>query len=78
MSGSNQVREVRGVIRLAGKVYIITGGGKGIGAATALEFVRGAFVEIGDTDSAAMEQTARDIERVPSSICHPALQRPAY
>ncbi|QSO52733.1 SDR family oxidoreductase [Alicyclobacillus curvatus] len=51
-------------MRLAGKVCIITGGGKGIGAATALEFVReGAVVEIGDTDRAAMEQTAREIER---------------
>lgn len=51
-------------MRLAGKVCIITGGGKGIGAATALEFVReGALVEIGDTDGVAMEQTASEIER---------------
>lgn len=51
-------------MRLEGKVCLITGGGKGIGAATALEFVKeGAFVEIGDIDALASAQVAAEIQR---------------
>ncbi|HEX2131407.1 MAG TPA: SDR family oxidoreductase [Actinophytocola sp.] len=44
---------------LAGKVVVITGGGRGIGAATAQALVRhGASVAIGDLDLAVAEETA--------------------
>ncbi|MCT2582784.1 SDR family oxidoreductase [Actinophytocola gossypii] len=47
---------------LAGKVVVITGGGRGIGAATAEALVRhGAEVAIGDLDLAVAEETARRI-----------------
>jgi len=44
---------------LAGKVVVITGGGRGIGAATAARLAReGAVVAIGDLDEALAEKTA--------------------
>jgi NAD(P)-dependent dehydrogenase (short-subunit alcohol dehydrogenase family) len=44
---------------LAGKVVVVTGGGRGIGAATARALVaRGARVAIGDVDLEAAERTA--------------------
>lgn len=44
---------------LAGKVVVITGGGRGIGAATAEALVReGALVALGDLDLAVAEETA--------------------
>ncbi|MDQ0189516.1 glucose 1-dehydrogenase [Alicyclobacillus cycloheptanicus] len=50
-------------MRLQDKVCLITGGGKGIGAATAIAFAReGAWVEIGDVDTAAGQETAQAIE----------------
>ncbi|MDB5942054.1 MAG: short-chain dehydrogenase/reductase [Ramlibacter sp.] len=55
--------------RLAGKVALITGGGGGIGAATAAVFcAQGASVMLVDMDGAALERTARSIaERVPGA-----------
>jgi NAD(P)-dependent dehydrogenase (short-subunit alcohol dehydrogenase family) len=45
---------------LPGKVVLITGGGGGIGRATALAFARaGARLMLGDRDRAAAEETAR-------------------
>lgn len=49
-------------MRLKGKVCLITGGGKGIGAAAAIQFAKeGALVEIGDVDNDAMKETAEAI-----------------
>jgi NAD(P)-dependent dehydrogenase (short-subunit alcohol dehydrogenase family) len=46
----------------AGKVVVITGGGQGIGAATASALARlGARVVIGDLDQARAKNTARDL-----------------
>jgi 2-hydroxycyclohexanecarboxyl-CoA dehydrogenase len=55
--------------RLAGKVAVITGGGGGIGAATARLFCEnGAAVMLVDLDAAALERTAAAIhEHVPGS-----------
>jgi 3-oxoacyl-[acyl-carrier protein] reductase len=48
--------------RLAGKVAIITGAARGIGAATAQTFVQeGAFVVLGDVEAALGAQTAAEI-----------------
>lgn len=47
---------------LAGKIVVITGGGRGIGAATAAALAReGATVAIGDLDLGVAETTAADI-----------------
>ncbi|WP_329055550.1 SDR family oxidoreductase [Amycolatopsis sp. NBC_01488] len=48
---------------LAGKVVVITGGGQGIGAATASALARlGARVVIGDLDQVRAEKTAGDLD----------------
>jgi NAD(P)-dependent dehydrogenase (short-subunit alcohol dehydrogenase family) len=48
---------------LAGKVVVITGGGQGIGAATASALSRlGARVVIGDLDQVRAKNTARDLD----------------
>src|SRR6059036_1426632 len=47
---------------LAGKVVVVTGGGRGIGAATAAALVRrGARVAIGDVDLETAQQTAEQL-----------------
>ena len=51
-------------MRLAGKVSIITGAGRGIGRATAIKFAQeGAIVAACDIDEASAIETARLIER---------------
>lgn len=48
---------------------MITGGGKGIGAATAFAFAReGAYVEIGDIDVPSSQKTVKDIEQREQSV----------
>ncbi|MCF8565839.1 glucose 1-dehydrogenase [Alicyclobacillus tolerans] len=50
-------------MRLKDKVCLITGAGKGIGAATAVQFAReGAVVEIGDVDMDSAQLVVRQIE----------------
>ena len=50
-------------MRLAGKVAIITGAGRGIGQATAVKFAReGAVVAVCDVDEKTSSATARMIE----------------
>ncbi|MGY4710852.1 SDR family oxidoreductase [Mycolicibacterium sp. CBM1] len=49
-------------MNLSGRVVAVTGGARGIGAATASAFIRaGAKVAIGDVDIAAAERTAADL-----------------
>src|SRR5947208_3254517 len=56
-------------MRLAGKVAVITGGGSGIGRATAILFAReGARVVIGNRNVAAGEATVRQI-REDGGVC---------
>jgi NAD(P)-dependent dehydrogenase (short-subunit alcohol dehydrogenase family) len=51
-------------MRLVGKVAIITGGGRGIGQATAIKFAQeGARVAVCDIDEETAIDTARIIER---------------
>ena len=50
---------VKDLLDLSGKVAVVTGGGRGIGAETARALARcGARVAIGDLDLQAAEQTA--------------------
>jgi 2-hydroxycyclohexanecarboxyl-CoA dehydrogenase len=60
------------VNRLAGKVALVTGGGAGIGAATATLFCeQGARVVLVDRDAAALDRTATAIrERVHGAAVH--------
>lgn len=56
-------------MRLDGKVAVITGGGSGIGAATARAFVReGAKVVIADIDEKAGDAVARDLRDLGATI----------
>lgn len=51
-------------MRLKGKVSIITGGGRGIGQATALKFAReGALVIVSDMNQAAVDETLEAIRK---------------
>jgi NAD(P)-dependent dehydrogenase (short-subunit alcohol dehydrogenase family) len=53
------IEEKEAMTRLAGKIAFITGGGSGIGRATAILFAReGARVAIAEIDVAAGEETA--------------------
>jgi NAD(P)-dependent dehydrogenase (short-subunit alcohol dehydrogenase family) len=55
---------------LSGKVVVVTGGGRGIGAATAASLVReGAKVAIGDLDLALAKETAAALE--PNAVALP-------
>src|SRR5687768_8679894 len=50
-------------LELAGQVAIVTGGGRGIGRATALELARlGADVVVAELDKAGAERTAGEVE----------------
>jgi 2-hydroxycyclohexanecarboxyl-CoA dehydrogenase len=56
-------------MRLKGKRAVITGGGAGIGAATAAVFVReGASVLLLDQDEAALKRTARKLKRATYAV----------
>lgn len=56
-------------MRLKGKVAIITGGGSGMGRATALEFLRqGACVAIADIDKAALEATVAEGKKISENM----------
>lgn len=56
---------------LRGKLAVITGGARGIGRATAVEFLkRGARVGIADIDLAAAEETARDLARLGTIVAY--------
>ena len=51
-------------MRLKGKVSIITGGGRGIGQATALKFAReGALVVVSDVNHATVDDTVAEIRK---------------
>jgi NAD(P)-dependent dehydrogenase (short-subunit alcohol dehydrogenase family) len=50
-------------MQMQGQVFIVTGGGSGLGAATAMEFVEaGARVAVFDRDAEHAEQVARDLQ----------------
>jgi NAD(P)-dependent dehydrogenase (short-subunit alcohol dehydrogenase family) len=70
------------VARLAGKVALITGGGAGIGRATAIAFAReGALVAVAELDAAAGEETAHlagnDAIALPTDVTDEASVRDA-
>lgn len=57
-------------MRVKGKVAIVTGAGRGLGKACALEFAReGATVAVNDVDAAALQQTAAQIEQLGAKAC---------
>lgn len=59
---SSVVRMNRGVLSIRQSSVVVTGGGRGIGAATARELAaRGARVVIGDVDVVAAEKTAAEL-----------------
>jgi NAD(P)-dependent dehydrogenase (short-subunit alcohol dehydrogenase family) len=54
-----------------GQVVVVTGGGSGIGRATAIEFIKaGAYVVVADYKLSAAQETVRECETIarPSSI----------
>jgi 3-oxoacyl-[acyl-carrier protein] reductase len=60
-----------GVLSLEGRVAVVTGAGRGIGAATALMFARaGASVALLDRDAAGVTQTAQQIGLIGGEALH--------
>src|SRR5213080_4051423 len=64
---------------LSGKVVVVTGGGRGIGAATARALVsRGAKVAIGDVDLDTAERPAADLGGGTIALPLDVTDRPAF
>lgn len=64
MTGAAPEPKVENATRLDGRHAVVTGGGKGIGAAIALELaMRGAKLSILGRDKAALDRQAKDIAR---------------
>src|SRR5512139_1245605 len=64
---------------LAGKVVVITGGGRGIGAATAAHLSReGAVIAIGDLDEALAKETAAGLAGTAIGLALDVTDRAGY